>query len=277
MRPRQLSGALAFVVALAVALLTFAAPAVAPTIVAGSGTATDYGLASAKAATAKVVAKFQTDAVTAAYRTATSTKVLVKIPADYTVAAASVTKKHGRLKVTYRSKSVWVKAAKVDRVKKSTDLGKLSWAGSAKKNIAKWCGGVPVTAKKNSRNYASASYHGSDVTEKIRFSTTTPWGTKLDPNHPMALAIQYHECGHILQYRAYDYDFAGLDKAMDKVYGPDGTEHMADCIADVLGAERKGKYVEKDGTRLTYVAGYGGKCTKAQKKAAKRMIAGKRA
>jgi len=256
------------------ALLLVGTPATAPTRSAGT-VSTAVGLASARGA--KAAAKVQTDVRTPAYPTATSTKVALRIPADYTVRALSLEKRRGRLKVVYRSKKVWVPAKKVDRVKRATPVGRLSWAASAKKNIASWCTGVPVTARKKSKNYAYASYDGKRATERIRFSRSTPWGTRLNPNSSLALAIQYHECGHILQYRAYHYDFDALNRAMDQVYGDNGTEHMADCIADALGAHRRGTYVEKDGTRMTYVAGYGGSCSAKQLKAAKRMIAGKKA
>ncbi|NKX52689.1 hypothetical protein HER39_19360, partial [Arthrobacter deserti] len=98
------------------------------------------------------------------------------------------------------------------------------------------------------------------------------------PNHRMALAIQYHECAHILQYRAYNYDPAALDRAMRRVYGKaNGTEHMADCIADVMGAQRRGVYSTSGSTTTTYVAGYGGKCSSAHYSAAKKIIAGSKA
>ena len=84
-----------------------------------------------------------------------------------------------------------------------------------------------------------------------------------------------HECAHILQYRAYDYDATELESAMERVY-PEGTasgvEHMADCISEVLGAVRTGQ----DGRGVPYSVGYGGTCDAAQLEASQRILAGQR-
>lgn len=141
-------------------------------------------------------------------------------------------------------------------------------------NIAGWCWGVPITTIPGSGGFAgfSASGYGGDdllVSEYIQV------GNALDSQHPAALAVQYHECAHILQYRAYKYDPTALRNAMDRVY-PGGTaggiEHMADCMADAMGAQRRGR--TPDGGY--YVAGYGGDCSTAQMSAARSMIAGQR-
>ena len=177
--------------------------------------------------------------------------------------------KHGRYKVTYRGTTGWVKATKVAKVAATTKIGRLSWAGSAKKNIKRWCRGVPVTTNRDEQNYASIR---SDGKASIMLSRVA-FGKKLDPNHPLAVATQYHECAHVLQYRVYDYNHARSEKAMKKVYpGKKGFEHMADCIADAMGAQRTGKL----GGNRTYVSGYGGDCSTKQMKAAKRILAGKR-
>lgn len=224
--------------------------------------------------TAKKTAKtrYQTKVKTVLYTTATGSKKRATIAADFTVKATSTAKKNGRIKVVYKGAKGWVKASKVSRVSSSTKLGKMSFAGSAKKNIARWCKGVPVKVNASDRNYASAMSDGSR--ELIELSRVA-FGKKLDPNHPLAVAVQYHECAHILQYRAYGYDFSALHAAMDKVYPKGqhpGIEHMADCMADVMGAKRSG---DLPGGGM-YFSGYGGDCSAKQLKAATRLIRGER-
>lgn len=266
-----LATALALVVGPAAVATAAPAPATTATV---STTAAPSALTGA-VVTAKKKAKprYQTKVRTVVYTKASGSVKRATIPADYTVKAVSAKKKNSRIQVVYKGKRGWVKASKISKVASSTELGKMSFAGSAKKNIKKWCKGVPVVSKKSTQNRAQAWSDGSR--EKIILSRTTDWGVKIDANHALAVAIQYHECGHILQYRAYDYDFGALERAMTKVY-PDGrhsgTEHMADCIADVMGAERTGRLSGNQ----TYIAGYQGDCSKKQLKAAKRIIAGKR-
>ncbi|NKX54995.1 hypothetical protein [Arthrobacter mobilis] len=239
--------------------------------------------AAVSAATGTVVAKYQTKVSAALYAASTGSTRLATVPADYTLGTKTNRKSPDgtRVQVQYGSRTGWVLLSKVTKVSLSTKIGRLSWAQSAAKNIAKWCRGVPVSTNTTNRNMAtmSVSWSGSTRTVKTRIhlSTITGWGTKLDPNHKMAVAIQYHECGHILQYRAYNYDPAALDRAMNQVYGRNGTEHMADCIADVMGAQREGVYSTSGNTTRTYVAGYGGTCTSKHYAAAKRIIAGSRA
>lgn len=147
-------------------------------------------------------------------------------------------------------------------------------AQKASNNISKWCWGVPVTTGPGvSGGFATYYRDGYTVYEDITLNMDG-----VDVNAPVAVAIQYHECAHILQYRAYGYNADALDKAMDRVYpadGPntfqrgysyvEGTEHMADCMADVMGATR---------SAITHTAGYGGDCTDAQYDAARKIIAG---
>ncbi|GHG54224.1 hypothetical protein GCM10011331_19810 [Flavimobilis marinus] len=265
-----LATALALVASPAAVASAAAVPVAATTV---STTAAPTALPGAVVTAKKKAApRYQTKVRTVVYTKASGSKKRATIPADYTVKAVSAKKKNSRIQVVYKGKRGWVKASKISRVSSSTKLGKMSWAGSAKKNIKRWCKGVPVKVNKVDRNYASAWSDGSR--ELIELSRVA-FGEKLDPNHPLAVATQYHECGHILQYRAYGYDFVALRKAMDKVYPKGehpGIEHMADCISDVMGAKRYGSL----GQGRTYYAGYGGDCSKKQLKAAKRIIAGKR-
>lgn len=269
-RPPRAFLTLATALALVAGPTAVATAAPAPATVSAMPSALPGAVVTAKK---KAKPRYQTKVRTVVYTKASGATKRTSIPADYTVKAVSAEKKNSRIQVVYKGKRGWVKASKISRVSSSTKLGKMSFAGSAKKNIKKWCKRVPVVSKKSTQNRAQARSDGSR--ERIILSRTTDWGVKIDANHPLAVAIQYHECGHILQYRAYDYDFGALERAMTKVY-PDGRhsgiEHMADCIADVMGAERTGNL---SGGR-TYIAGYGGDCSKKQLKAAKRIIAGKR-
>ena len=205
-----------------------------------------------------VVAKYQTKHATPLYAGPSGTKRLATIPADYTVATRT-NKKSGdqkRVAVEYGHKPGWLLLAKASKVSLSTKTGKLSFKQSAAKYIAKWCKGVPIDTSVDYANQASywSSWDGTRTTveESINLSKVTGWGAKLDANHALAVAIQYHECAHILQYRAYKYDGKALDKAMNKAYGKrNGTEHMADCMADVMGArQRQGRF----GSAMTYTA-----------------------
>ncbi|GAA3667462.1 hypothetical protein GCM10023081_02700 [Arthrobacter ginkgonis] len=239
------------------------------------------------AATAAIKAKYQTNVSATLYSAGSGTKKLATVPADYTVATRTAKKSSDgkRIQVQYKSKTGWITLSKASKVSLSTKVGQLSWKASAAKNISKWCSGVPIDTSVNYMNQATAQVSTTNgkrkVTEKINLSTKTNWGTALNPNHPMAISIQYHECGHIMQYRAYNYDFAGLKRAMDKVYGTSGNtaggvEHMADCISEALGAKRKGTESAGNGATRTWTSGYGGKCTATHLAAAKKIVAGKR-
>ncbi|MDI3329671.1 MAG: hypothetical protein QJR09_02905 [Micrococcus sp.] len=142
--------------------------------------------------------------------------------------------------------------------------------------IAPWCGEVPLTVRKGSGGEAgfTTSWHplfarGDDVTEYIEIGLARP------ADHPATRAVVLHECAHILQYRAYGYDWAALDSAMRHVY-PDGphspVEHMADCMSEVMGAERQGR--SDDGQ--WYGTGYGGSCSPQQLDAAAQVVDGRR-
>ncbi|MFJ6419317.1 hypothetical protein [Paeniglutamicibacter sp. NPDC091659] len=50
--------------------------------------------------------------------------------------------------------------------------------------------------------------------------------------------VQYHECAHILQYRAYAYDFAKLDRRVNAVYGKPRTVPAARAV-------RRNRFLEK--------------------------------
>ncbi|GAA4362223.1 SH3 domain-containing protein [Paeniglutamicibacter cryotolerans] len=227
-----------------------------------------------------VTAKYQTNRPTPFYASASATVKSAAIPADYTLATRTNAKSSGRIQLEYKGKTGWVAAKGLSAVALSVKVGKLSFAKSAAKNIRKWCKGVPISAGPNNGNYATASGYTGKMKESITLGTAGLFSKKLDPNHPMAIAVQYHECAHILQFRAYKYDFTKLDQRMNVVYGKPrkaaGIEHMADCMADVMGAKRTGTdYDPKTGYTNSWTAGYGGKCTATHLKKAKQIIAGK--
>lgn len=226
------------------------------------------------------MAKYQTSSVTALYQSARSRKQLARIPADYTLGSPTNARSNGRVQVQYAGRTGWVKSSQAVRVAGNVRIGRLSWEASAAKNIAKWCRGVPITAGPNRPNEAEASGWIGNMKERISLDTNGFRGKKLDPNHPLALSIQYHECAHILQYRAYKYDFTRMDKGMDKAYGKprtaSGTEHMADCMAVAMGARLKGsEYDPRSGYTTTWRSGYGGACKPGHLDAARKIIAGR--
>lgn len=222
-----------------------------------------------------VVAKYQTASSARLYASATSSTRVATIPADYTVATRTNGQANGRIHVQYGSRTGWLSAGNVAKVALSTAVGRLTWGQSAAKNMQPWCSGVPVTAGRGVGNKAEAQLAGRPATWHERIFLDTGWrrsGT-LDPNHPAAVAVQFHECAHILQYRAFAYDVRALDARMDRVYGrANGTEHMADCMAVAMGARLSGTTASGG----TWRAGYGGKCTAAHLAAAKKLVAGQR-
>ncbi|MDI3331470.1 MAG: S-layer homology domain-containing protein [Micrococcus sp.] len=151
-----------------------------------------------------------------------------------------------------------------------------TYAQHVENHIAAWCWGVPVQTGPGTHGWASmhAVGWGDDlVVEELIFV-----GADAPADSEMSQAVQVHECAHILQYRAYGYDPDALETAMARIY-PNGTaagvEHMADCMADVMGAQRKGTFT--DGGRVySYEAGYGGTCSTAQLDAAQKMVDGQR-
>ncbi|WP_411732674.1 hypothetical protein [Paeniglutamicibacter sp.] len=228
-----------------------------------------------------IMAKYQTSSATPMYSAARSTKQLAKIPADYTLGTRTNARSNSRVQVEYEGRTGWIKSSAAAKVAGNVRLGKLSWKDSAAKNIAKWCKGVPITVGPNRPNEAEASGWIGNMKERISLDTNGFHGKMIDPNHPLALSIQYHECAHILQYRAYKYDFTRMDKAMDKAYGKPrtaaGTEHMADCMAVAMGARIKGsEYDPRSGYTTTWYSGYGGACKPKHLDAARKLVAGKR-
>jgi hypothetical protein len=157
----------------------------------------------------------------------------------------------------------------------------------AANNIAKWCWAPTIKTTTGSTSFARMrfQYFASgqriliDKSEELEITTLIP-----DPNHVSSKAVQLHECAHLLQYRAYGYidavptgtQLSPMDRDLNKVYQDgsttkkattQGVEHMADCMAEAMGAQR---------VTAEYTVGYGGECTPAHLKAARQLIAGQR-
>ncbi|MEV4901972.1 S-layer homology domain-containing protein [Citricoccus sp. NPDC055426] len=155
----------------------------------------------------------------------------------------------------------------------------------ANNNMAKWCWDVPLSTI---AGYGGgfASYRLSlvgDNDDALDVQEAIELGDLYAANSGPSVATQLHECGHILQFRAYKYDYEALVNGMDTAYPNNGSgiptseyhsgvEHMADCIADAMGAQRTGML----DPYTTYYSGYGGKCTSAHLAKARTIIAGKR-
>jgi hypothetical protein len=141
--------------------------------------------------------------------------------------------------------------------------------------MAPWCWDIPMETKPGTDAWAQFEVTGVlewpstyEVQERIAL------GRDIDADSVPARAVQLHECAHILQYRTYRYDDVALDANMQRIYPngtAGGTEHMADCMADAMGARR----VSSSGG-ATWTVGYGGTCTSAQLAAARKVIAGVR-
>ncbi|WP_313816307.1 hypothetical protein [Citricoccus sp.] len=141
--------------------------------------------------------------------------------------------------------------------------------------MAPWCTDVPTSVYEGSGGQAGYTevrhpLFGRSGDPDVYITIGLQWPT----DHAGTQAVALHECAHILQYRAYDYDAAALDADMARLYPEgtsSGTEHMADCMADAMGAVRSGSV---DGRG--YNVGYGGGCTPEQYDAATRLIDGHR-
>ncbi|MGM7668553.1 S-layer homology domain-containing protein [Microbacterium sp. A93] len=191
-------------------------------------------------------------------------------------------------KVTSGTTTGWVNSTFLTAGKPGTTAKRYpnpkTYTQYANNNMAPWCWDVPLSTIPGygggfaSYEYSQSSYNddSKEVTEAIELGDVYP------VNSGPSVAVQLHECGHVLQYRAYKYDSAALDQGMNAVYPNNGAgipkgeyhsgvEHMADCIADVMGAQRSGVF-----GAYTYQAGYGGKCTSTHLDVARQVIAGKR-
>lgn len=229
-----------------------------------------------------IVGKYQTNRSTTLYASKSSRTKLATIPADYTAATRTNWKTSTRVSLEYGKKTGWVALKDVSKVPLSTKIGRIGYKASAIKNIRKWCAKVPLVVNKglDSRAEASVSYSGdriSKVRELITLGMKNPFSPGLmDPNSLLAVYVQYHECAHILQFRAYKYDFTKAKADMSRAFAKDplGLERMADCMAKVMGTPLSGP-LSSGGI---WYAGYQQTrtCTSKQLAGASRLIAGKR-
>lgn len=146
---------------------------------------------------------------------------------------------------------------------------------SARRMLQPWCQDVPIRSTGGVRGQAGYT---------VRVYTALGWpreidehisiGTARQPDHPETRAVLLHECAHILQYRAYGHDLDTLTESMQRIYptvGSDPVEHMADCMSDLMGAQRRGS-----ATHAHHAVGYGGECSDEQYAAAERLLSGHR-
>ncbi|MFC0249925.1 hypothetical protein ACFFIO_15565 [Citricoccus parietis] len=154
------------------------------------------------------------------------------------------------------------------------EVDRASAAGRVRQLMSPWCTDVPTSVHAGSGGQAgyTVDWHplsGRSEDPSVFIKVGLQWPT----DHAGTRAVALHECAHILQYRAYGFDADALASDMDRIYPhgtSSGTEHMADCMADLMGAERSG-VVDGQG----YSAGYGGECTPAQSAAAAELIEGR--
>lgn len=119
----------------------------------------------------------------------------------------------------------------------------------------KWCSDVLIDTHSNT----ATSYAYSNP-ERISMST------KLDPSWVGTKYVAYHECAHILQYRAYKNRVDHLVRDANKLHGTNGVERQADCMAGVMGMAPITKQ---------YRSVYETKCSAQQVAAAKKIVGGK--
>lgn len=217
---------------------------------------------------------YTTKKATTLYSSPGSGKKLATVLNDYTVGTMdNVKTKNGAwIKVQHKGKTGWIASKHVKKA--SANLfegpGKKSYSDAAyakqvKSNMAKYCKNVRVdiTNKKN-------TYYATSYPEKIVMSRESYH----DPASAPIKSISLHECAHIKTYRLYS-DFSKFEKAAEKINPQKdgmGSEHLADCMSDIMGGKRSG--VLPNG--WTYTTGYGGKCTAKQKAASKKLLQGKK-
>jgi hypothetical protein len=146
---------------------------------------------------------------------------------------------------------------------------------SAANTMAPWCWDIPMQTKAGTDAWAQYTLKGDEQwPSTYQVEELISLGRDLNANSVPAKAVQLHECAHILQYRTYRYDGVALNADMERIYPggmADGVEHMADCMADAMGARRA-----YSSGGATWTVGYGGNCTSAQTAAARKVIAGVR-
>ena len=228
-----------------------------------------------------IVGKYQTNRSIVLYAGKSSRTKLATIPADYTLATRTNWRSATRVALEYGKKTGWVSLKHVTKVPLTTKVGRLGYKASAAKNIRKWCSKVPMVVNNgiDSQAQATVSYAGtriSKVSELITLGNRNPFTlATMDPNSRLAVYIQYHECAHMLQFRAYKYDFAKAGADMSKAFAKDslGLERMADCMALVMGTALSGP-LSNGGI---WYSGYQQtrRCTSTQLAGAARLISGK--
>ena len=218
------------------------------------------------------VASYKTKKTAVLYAGPGTGSKLATVLTDYTVGTIdNVKTKNGAwTKVQHKGKTGWLSSSIL--VKAAIDApegpGKGSYSNAAyaseiSNHIRKYCGNVKIEI-----TTSTGVYYAQSSPEKIVISRNYS-----DPTTALMKAISLHECAHIKTFRIYK-DFSKLQTAAQKI-NPNkdkiGVEHLADCMADVMGAKRTGQ-LSGGGT---YRAGYGGTCSAQQKIAANKLVQGK--
>lgn len=215
---------------------------------------------------------------------------LAVLPSDYVLGASDPRAEDGYQRVDYLGVTGWVSQAAVEPVKNQAIGATLasytdaSYASAMAAQVQKWCPeqAYNVSAERSRDGQFSASLRwGSGADGKERLDSTINIGrySVPDPQHPLAEAINFHECAHVVQHRTYveaPVDASGNKPSMKDAVarywpGEKGVEQMADCMADAMGAERRGASWEGNGW---WEAGYGGSCSAQQMDVATRVLNG---
>ena len=221
------------------------------------------------------VSYYTTKKASTLYANPGSGKKLATVLNDYTVGTMdNVKTKNGKwTKVQYKGKTGWISSKNLKKASANAfeQPGKKSYSDAAyakqiKSNMSKYCKNVRVDISKKAH-----TYYAQSNPEKIVISRAT----YNDPASAPIRSISLHECAHIKTFRLYSSDFNKFEKAAEKINPKKdglGSEHLADCMSDMMGGKRSGKL----SNGWTYTTGYGGKCTANQKAASKRLLQGKK-
>lgn len=260
------------------------APAASGTLAAAR--ASRVPSAQPSAAEIRAIAKgqrYRTQRTTPLFAAARGAARIDTLPPRYVVAAErKAAKGSKRVKVHYLGRTGWLELGSVRAVAGSTRLGAShdsytasAYAGALRRQVSAYCPGVSI--KVTSNRAGSGEYYATNIPLQIVINRYDD----PDPRQPSMRAIVLHECGHILQYRAYGVQkeatavsgYAKLDAATGRLFkGGDPVELSADCMADAMGAKRKGT----DFTGQGYQVGYGKGCNAKQRAAAAKLVKGKR-
>lgn len=222
-----------------------------------------------------VVAKYTAKQPTDLRSKANGGTKLATVGPDYTLGTVDNARNKSRswVRVQYKGTTGWVALKHLKRAPLGKAVGPgtrtysdAAWAKAVSKNISRYCPRTTVRVSHRGNEYYAQS-------SPLRITLSRVGHP--DPGAAPIRAVALHECAHIMQFRAYPRGFSKLVRHAEKINPRRdgyGIEHLADCMSDLMGAKRSGHLA--DGS--TYYTGYHGKCSSTQKRAAARLIAGKR-